>query len=110
MITMLDNWMSGSITNFNLIVGITTMATLVSLGVLLWVWKQFGRPDERTNGIFLKITGTMFLTAMIVSALFIGWVDKDIHNFRQIYLIMQSFIFIVGAVYSVILYLKDFKS
>ncbi|WP_454072463.1 hypothetical protein [Enterococcus alishanensis] len=73
------------------------------------VWKRFGKPDERTNGIFLKITGTMFGTAMIVSALFISLVDKNIQNFRQIYLLMQSFIFIVGAIESVYLYVKDFR-
>lgn len=110
MINMLDNWMSKSVTNFNFIVGVTMVVTVVSIGILFWVWKQFGRPDERTNGIFLKITGMMFSTDMIISSLFIGWVDKDVQNFRQIYLIMQSFIFIVGGVYSVILYLNDFKS
>lgn len=109
MINVLDNWMSESVTNFNGVVGITTVVTIISVAVLFWVWKQFGKPDERTNGIFLKITGTMFITSMIVSALFVSWVDKDVQNFRQIYLIMQSPIFIVGAVYSVILYQKDFK-
>lgn len=109
MIEMLDKWMSKDIGNFNLIVGILSILTLVSIITLIWVWKRFGKPDERTNGIFLKITGTMFVTAMVVSALFISLVDKNIQNFRQIYLLMQSFIFIVGAIESVYLYVKDFR-
>jgi len=109
MIEVLDKWMSEDIGNFNLIVGILSILTIVSMITLIWVWKRFGKPDERTNGIFLKITGTMFVTAMIVSALFISLVDKNIQNFRQIYLLMQSFIFIVGAIESVYLYVKDFR-
>lgn len=109
MINVLDKWMSESITNFNIVVGGITILMLVSVGVLLWVWKQFGKPDERTNGLFFKITAAMFIMSMLTSSIFIAWVDKDIQNFRQIFLLLESLVFLVGAVYSVLLYLKEFK-
>ncbi|MDQ6600871.1 6-aminohexanoate hydrolase [Bacillus salipaludis] len=109
MIDVLNKWMLESSNNFNIIVGITMVLYLGSLTVLLLIRKKFGKPDERTNGIYLKITSCMFLTQLIMNSIFISQVDRNIEYFRQFFLLFQGVVFLIGAVYSYGLYRKDFK-
>ncbi|MEH7505579.1 6-aminohexanoate hydrolase [Neobacillus drentensis] len=108
MIDVLDRWMLESVVNFNIFVGIMMFIYIGSLLVLFFVGKKFGKPDERTNAIYLQITSTMFITQLIVTGLFISWVDRDIQYFRQFLLFFQAIVFLVGAIRSIRLYRKEF--
>lgn len=109
MIDLLDKWMLESVENFNIIVGFTTLLFLGSAIVLFIIGKKFGQPDERTNGIYLKIISCMFTTQLIMNAIFISLVNKDIVHFRQIFILFEAVVFLVGAIYSFKLYRKEFK-
>ncbi|MEQ2527269.1 6-aminohexanoate hydrolase [Robertmurraya yapensis] len=109
MIDVLNNWMLESSQNFNIVVGLTMVLYVGSLLVLFYIGKKFGKPDERTNGIYLKISSCMFTTQLIVSAIFISLVDRNIEYFRQFFILFQAIVFIVGAIYAFRLYRKDFK-
>lgn len=109
MIDVLNNWMLESSQNFNVIVGLTMVLYLGSLVVLWYISNQFGKPDERTNAIYLKIISCMFTTQLIMNAIFISLVDRDIEYFRQFFILFQGIVFLVGAIYAYRLYRKDFK-
>ncbi|QDP40266.1 6-aminohexanoate hydrolase [Radiobacillus deserti] len=109
MIEVLNNWMLESSQNFNMIVGLTMVMYVGSIAVLIFIGKKFGRPDERTNTIYFKITSCMFMTQLIMNSIFISLVDRDIDYFRQFFLLFQGIVFVVGAIYSYSLYKKDFK-
>lgn len=109
MIDVLNNWMLQSTDNFNIIVGLTMIIFVGSVAVLLYICKLFGRPDERTNGIFLKIFACMFTTQLIMNTIFISWVGGDIEYFRQFFILFEGIVFLVGAIYAIVLYRKDFQ-
>ncbi|MCH7320477.1 6-aminohexanoate hydrolase [Solibacillus sp. MA9] len=109
MIDVLDRWMLESVVNFNIFVGIMTFIYIGSLLVLFFVGKKFGKPDERTNSIYLKIISSMFSTQLIMTGMFISLVDNDIQNFRQFLLLFQAIVFLVGAISAFRLYKKDFN-
>ncbi|MDM5185961.1 6-aminohexanoate hydrolase [Bacillus sp. DX4.1] len=109
MIDLLNKWMLESTQNFNIVVGFITLLFLGSVIVLFIISKKFGQPDERTNAIYLKIISCMFTTQIIMNGIFISLVDKDIVYFRQFFIMFEAFVFFVGAIYSFILYRKEFK-
>ncbi|MGG0821765.1 6-aminohexanoate hydrolase [Paenibacillus turicensis] len=109
MIDVLNHWMSESTQNFNIIVGLTMALYVGSLTVLLYIVNKFGKPDERTNAIYLKIISCMFTTQLIMSTVFITFVDGDIQFFRQFFVLFQAVVFLVGAIYAFRLYKKDYK-
>ncbi|HDR7179516.1 TPA: 6-aminohexanoate hydrolase, partial [Bacillus cereus] len=73
------------------------------------IYKKIGKPDERTNAIYLKITSRMFTTQILMNAIFISLVGKDIENFRQIFILFEAFVFFIGAIYSFKLYRQEYK-
>jgi len=109
MINVLDNWMSESTQNFNIIVGVTPILFLVSLIILFVISKKIGKPDERTNAIYFKISSFMFITQIIMNSIFISSVDRDIQNFRQFFILFEGLVFFVGAIYSIGLYRKEVR-
>ncbi|WP_068677813.1 6-aminohexanoate hydrolase [Oceanobacillus sp. Castelsardo] len=109
MIDVLNNWMLESSYNFNVIVGLTMVLYAGSLFMLFYIGNKFGRPDERTNAIYLKIVSCMFTTQIIMNGIFITLVDSDIEYFRQFLILFQAIVFLVGAIYAFSLYRKDFK-
>ncbi|SFB24709.1 hypothetical protein SAMN04488072_11172 [Lentibacillus halodurans] len=109
MIEMLNNWMLESSRNFNIIVGLTIVIYLGSLFVLVYIGNKFGKLDERTNAIHLKIISCMFTTQLIINATFILSVNRDIEYFRQFFILFQGIVFLVGAIYAFILYRRDFE-
>ena len=109
MIDVLNNWMLQSSQNFNIIVSITVFIYAISIGTLFLITRKFGRSDERTEAINLKIVSTMFTTQIIMNALFISWVDSHIDFFRQVFILFQGITFLVGAIYALKLYKDDFR-
>ena len=109
MIDLLNNWMLKSSQNFNIIVGVTTFLYAVSVIVLVIIIRKFGKSDERTETITLKIVSTMFITKLIMNTLFILLVDSQIDFFRQIFILFEGITFLVGAVYAFKLYRQDFS-
>jgi hypothetical protein len=109
MIDVLDKWMLESTSHFNTIAAITMILYVGSWIALFIIGKRFGKPDERTNGIYLKITSCMFLTQLIMNGLFITFIERDIEYFRQFFLLFQGIVFLVGAVYAFGLYRKEYK-
>ncbi|KFM98894.1 6-aminohexanoate hydrolase [Bacillus clarus] len=109
MIDLLNKWMLESTDNFNIVVGLTTILFLSSVIALIIIYKKIGRPDERTNAIYLKITSRMFTTQVLMNAIFISLVGKDIETFRQIFILFEAFVFFVGAIYSFKLYRQEYK-
>ena len=109
MIDLLNNWMLKSSQNFNIIVGVTTFLYAVSVIVLVIIIRKFGKSDERTETIKLKIVSTMFITQLIMNTLFILLVDSQIDFFRQIFILFEGITFLVGAVYAFKLYRQDFS-
>lgn len=105
---MLNDWMLESSQNFNIVVGLTTVITIGSVLLLFSIMKKFGEPDERTKTIKLKILSFMFSAQLIMNAIFILFVVSDIEYFRQIFLFLQGFVFLIGAIYAMTLYKKDF--
>lgn len=71
--------------------------------------QKIGKPDEGTNAIYLKITSRMFITQILMNAIFISLVGKDIENFRQIFILFEAFVFFIGAIYSFKLYRQEYK-
>ncbi|MGG3621784.1 6-aminohexanoate hydrolase, partial [Bacillus pseudomycoides] len=53
MLDQLNNWMLESTDNFNIFVGFTCILMLGSAIVLFIIYKKIGKPDERTNTIYL---------------------------------------------------------
>lgn len=109
MIDVLNNWMLESSENFNIIVGLTMVLFVGSLSTLAYIGNKFGKPDERTNAIYLKIASFMFTTQIIMNALFITLIDRNIEYFRQFFTLFQGIVFLVGAIYAFKLYRKEFK-
>ncbi|MGE8203456.1 6-aminohexanoate hydrolase [Heyndrickxia sp. NPDC080065] len=109
MIDSLNNWMLESTQNFNIIVGLTALLLLGSIIVLFIFSKKIGQPDERTNAIYLKIISCMFTTQIIMNAIFISLVDRNIEYFRQFFILFQGIVFFIGAIYAIRLYRKEFK-
>ncbi|HDR7613561.1 TPA: 6-aminohexanoate hydrolase [Bacillus mycoides] len=109
MIDLLNKWMLESTDNFNIIVGLTTILFLSSVIALIIIYKKIGKPDERTNAIYLKITSRMFTTQVLMNAIFISLVGKDIETFRQIFILFEAFVFFFGAIYSFKLYRQEYK-
>ncbi|MFD9628343.1 6-aminohexanoate hydrolase [Peribacillus muralis] len=109
MIDVLNNWMLERSQNFNVIVGLTMILYAGSLIVLWYIGNKFGKPDERTNAIYLKIISCMFTTQLIMNAIFISLVDRNIEYFRQFFILFQGIVFLVGAIYAFRLYRKGFK-
>ena len=109
MIELLNEWMLKSSGNFNVIIALITVLSFGSLLVLFLICRKFGRPDERTNSIYFKISSRVFIAQMIMNALFISLVDSDIEYFRQFFLLFQGIVFFIGAIYAFVLYRKDFK-
>ncbi|PFA13153.1 6-aminohexanoate hydrolase [Bacillus cereus] len=108
MIDLLNNWMSESTDNFNIVVGFTPLLWVGSVIVLFIIGKKFGQPDERTNAIYLKIVSCMFFTQLIMNGAFISLVGKDMY-FRQFFILFEAIVFFVGAIYSFKLYRQEFK-
>ncbi|HGE5783125.1 MULTISPECIES: hypothetical protein [Bacillus cereus group] len=108
MLDQLNNWMLESTDNFNIFVGFTSLLMLGSAIVLFIIYKKIGKPDERTNTIYLKITYSMFVTQILMNSLFISLVSKDMY-FRQFFILTQALVFFVGAIYSIKLYRKECK-
>ncbi|MBE7127627.1 6-aminohexanoate hydrolase [Bacillus mycoides] len=108
MIDQLNNWMLESTDNFNIFVGFTSLLMLGSAIVLFIIYKKIGKPDERTNTIYLKITYSMFVTQILMNSLFISLVSKDMY-FRQFFILTQALVFFIGAIYSIKLYRKECK-
>ncbi|MGG3529076.1 6-aminohexanoate hydrolase [Bacillus pseudomycoides] len=108
MLDQLNNWMLESTDNFNIFVGFTCILMLGSAIVLYIIYKKIGKPDERTNTIYLKITYSMFITQILMNSLFISLVSKDMY-FRQFFILTQALVFFVGAIYSIKLYRKECK-
>ena len=109
MIDMLNDWMLESSRNFNIIVGSTMLILAGSVLVLFYIGKKFGKPDERTNAIYLKVISFMFTTQIVMNAIFIIGVGGDIEYFRQFFILFEGIVFLAGAIYAVKLYRKDFK-
>jgi hypothetical protein len=109
MIDVLNDWMLQSSDHFNVMVGVTMVLYVGSLVILYYVTRKFGKPDERTNAVYLKIISCMFTAQLVVNGIFISWVDRDIEYFRQIFILFQGIVFLVGAIYSIMQYRKDFK-
>ncbi|MGE7875190.1 6-aminohexanoate hydrolase [Bacillus paramycoides] len=109
MIDLLNKWMLESTDNFNIVVGLTTILFLSSVIALIIIYKKIGKPDERTNAIYLKIISCMFSTQIIMNAIFISLVGKDIENSRQIFILFEAFVIFIGAIYSSKLYRQESK-
>ncbi|OFD70130.1 MULTISPECIES: 6-aminohexanoate hydrolase [Bacillus cereus group] len=109
MIDLLNKWMLESTDNFNIVVGFISLLLVGSCIVLIIIYKKIGKPDERTNAIYFKITSRMFTTQILMNAIFISLVGKDIENFRQIFILFEAFVFFVGAIYSFKLYRQEYK-
>ena len=75
----------------------------------LLLFTKIGKPVERTNTIYLKITSRMFTTQILMNAIFISLVGKDIENFHQIFILFEAFVFFIGAIYSFKLYRQEYK-
>lgn len=108
MIDMLDVWMNDSATNFNIVVGCTALVMVCSLMVLFWNLKKIKYTKKHAKELQFKIIKVMFITAILISVIFISLVDRNVRNFRQIYLLMESSVVVVGALYSFKLY-KDYS-
>ncbi|AIK35555.1 MULTISPECIES: hypothetical protein [Bacillus] len=108
MLDLLNNWMSESTDNFNIFVGFTSLLMLGSAIVLFIIYKKIGKPDERTNTIYLKITYCMFVTQILMNSIFTSLVSKDMY-FRQFFILTQALVFFIGAIYSIKLYRKECK-
>lgn len=78
--------------------------------MLFYIGKKFGKPDERTNAIYFKITSCMFITQLLMNSIFISLVDSNIQYFRQFFILFQAFVFFVGAVYAFRLYRKELSN
>ncbi len=74
-----------------------------SVIALIIIYKKIGKPDERTNAIYLKITSRMFTTQILMNAIFISLVG------RQIFILFEAFVFFIGAIYSFKLYRQEYK-
>ncbi|OWT47676.1 hypothetical protein DL97_2846 [Bacillus sp. YF23] len=109
MIDLLNKWMLESTDNFNIVVGFTSVLLVGSCIALIIIYKKIGKPDERTNAIYLKITSRMFSIQILMNAIFISLVGKDIETFRQIFILFEAFVLFVGAIYSFKLYRQEFK-
>ncbi|MED1287484.1 6-aminohexanoate hydrolase [Bacillus mycoides] len=109
MLDLLNNWMLESTDNFNIVVGFISVLLVGSCIVLFIMMKKIGKPDERTNAIYLKITSRMFTTQVLMNAIFISLVGKDIETFRQIFILFEAFVFFIGAIYSFKLYRQEYK-
>ncbi|PGQ50530.1 6-aminohexanoate hydrolase [Bacillus thuringiensis] len=109
MIDLLNKWMLESTGNFNIVVGLTALLFLGSVIALIIIYKKIAKPDEGTNAIYLKITSRMFTTQILMNAIFISLVGKDIENFRQIFILFEAFVFFIGAIYSFKLYRQEYK-
>ncbi|MCU5041205.1 6-aminohexanoate hydrolase, partial [Bacillus thuringiensis serovar aizawai] len=46
---------------------------------------------------------------ILMNAIFISLVGKDIENFRQIFILFEAFVFFIGAIYSFKLYRQEYK-
>ncbi|MEK4940434.1 6-aminohexanoate hydrolase [Bacillus pseudomycoides] len=108
MLDLLNRWMSESTVNFNIFVCFTGLLWVGSVIVLFIIGKKFGRPDERTNGIYFKIISVMFTAQLVTHGALISLVNKDMY-FRQFSILFEAIVFFVGAIYSVRLYRKEFK-
>ncbi|EMN7732100.1 6-aminohexanoate hydrolase [Bacillus cereus] len=109
MIDLLNKWMLESTDNFNIVVGFISVLLVGSCITLIIIYKKIGKPDERTNAIYLKITSRMFSIQILMNAIFISLVGKDIETFRQIFILFEAFVLFVGAIYSFKLYRQEFK-
>lgn len=109
MIEMLDSWVLESYRNANIFIGITMVILIGSIIVLYVMGKKIGKPDERTNLIYLKVVSCMFTTQIIMNGVFIIFVNNNIENSGQIFILFQGIVFLVGAIYSIKLYRIDFK-
>lgn len=109
MINVLNDWMLESTGNFNVIIGIIMAIFIISFLTLAYVGMRVGKPDERTNGIYLKIASSMFIVQVIMNAIFISLIGIEIEYFRQFFIMFQAIVFLIGAFYSFGLYRKDFK-
>ena len=109
MINTLNNWLLESSDNFNIFTVLTFLIYAGSLSFLIYISKKFGKPDERTNTIYLKISSCMFTTQLIMTFIFIQSVDQNIEYFRQLFFLFQGIVFFVGAIYAFRLYRKEFK-
>lgn len=109
MIDTVNDWMLEGSRNFNVVVGFSMVICIGALLVLFYIGKKFGKPDERTNAIYLKIISCMFTTQLFMNAIFISLVDRDIEYFRQFFILFQGIVFLVGAIYAFRLYRRDFK-
>ena len=108
-IDLIDNWMLESSQNFTIIVGITMVLYIGSVLVLSFIGKKLGKPDEGTNGIYPKVIYCMFTTQIIMNIIFLSSVDRNIEYFRQFFILFQGIPFLIGAIYALRLYRKDFK-
>ncbi|PGS37310.1 6-aminohexanoate hydrolase, partial [Bacillus cereus] len=54
-------------------------------------------------------TSRMFTIQILMNAIFISLVGKDIENFRQIFILFEAFVFFIGAIYSFKLYKQECK-
>jgi hypothetical protein len=109
MIDVLNNWMLESSQNFNIIVGLTMLLHAGSIFTLIYISKKFGKPDERTNAVYLKITSCMFTTQIILLTILLTFLDHNLEYFRQLFILFEGIVFLVGAIYAFRLYRMDFK-
>jgi len=109
MIDLLNKWMLESTGNFNIVVGLTALLFFGSVIALIIIYKKIGKRDERTNPIYFKIISCMFTTQILMNCIFISLVGKDIENSRQIFILVEAFVFFIGAIYSFKLYRQEYK-
>jgi hypothetical protein len=110
MIDLLDRWMLESSVNFNVFVGMMMLIYMGSIVALFFIGKKVGKPNEKTNAIYLRVISSMFFTQLIMTGLFISLVDSNIHNFRQFLLLFQAIVLLIGAVSAFGFYQKGYNN
>ncbi|PQP85199.1 hypothetical protein C0Q44_12135 [Paenibacillus sp. PCH8] len=109
MMNNLDRWLDVS-SNFNIFIGVVTFIGIISAFVYTLFLNKIGKKDEYSLQIRLNVTNKMFISLIIVFALFVVLVPNDMLHYKQIIYMCFAVTVLVGAISAAYYYVRDFKN
>ncbi|MDX8365356.1 hypothetical protein [Cytobacillus sp. IB215665] len=106
MIDLLDIWVKD---HYEFFIGSVTFVALTALMIMSIFQKKIGGEGERAYNTKLKIAYSMYITLLLVLTAFILVMPSNAMFYRQYLVICIVLSIIVGAIYTVKLYLNHQK-
>lgn len=99
----LKTWSEASSTNFNILVGVSTLLLCLAILGYILLARRIGESDERTNGIYKNFAFILLIVFLICDVLF-----PRTYLTNQFLVYKYALALIAGDIYLLIQYRRDY--